>query len=246
MQLMAICEGFEGLRDVLTGDKLLLEMIDATCIERNLLPRFHGSRINQNAVSGKNMEKDPPSYMIFEEIAGSDLAWQIMNAAIDLALATPVSLESFRTNLASEDQAGGRKLAKHRARDIYLDIYWNLWKRTATLRKAVAKASVRKVLSPGKSKPNQEKEFWLAVNHTVAELDMSPGQREATADEIIGAFIANDSLPGLPQVQLDRDIRGKIRTPPRPLAMSKRYCFSSSVPPRFWRRDMIRSSWRRS
>jgi hypothetical protein len=118
-----------------------------------------------------------------------------MDASISLALAGPEDFEKFRSGLDSDGNSDGRKLVKHRVRDIYLQIYFNLWKRTARARKAHERSSGRIVRSPLPGKSLRESEFWKGVDEMAATLNLKPGDIESTAEQVIHEFVMDDKIP---------------------------------------------------
>lgn len=217
MQLMSICDNLTKLRDKLMVDELLLDMVDSTYNARDLFLRFYKGRLHQMNLkkaraSGAKGNKSP-SHLVFENIARSDLAGEIMCTAVDLALAGPEDFSRFRSALDAQGRSGNKKLAKHRARDIYLQIYWNLWKRTATARRIATTARGARSRQKATVK-DQEKEFWQAVKRAAANLDLSPQKIAATCNQLIESFATERDTFGQlsgPYHQEHRPVAGETR-----------------------------------
>lgn len=189
MQLMSICKDFEVLRNKLLVDKMLLDMVDATCVGRNLFQRYRPHPVRGATSHGTD---GSPSYLIFQEIATTELAWQIMRTSVDLALAGPESFEEFRENLDAQQDPDGRKLVKHRVRDIYVDIYLNLWKRINTIHRTEKKSPASRRGGPA---DNPEEEFWRAVDAAGEDLDLTLGSIDSICKKVLANFDAAERVP---------------------------------------------------
>lgn len=210
--LMAICDDLSTLRQHLLGDTLLCEMVNATFESRDLFLRFHRSLLAllpSQSRAGLDSDKDAAKYMIFPEIADSRLAGEMMRASIDLALAGPENFEEFRENLDDDRKPDGRKLAKHRARDIYLQLCFNLWKRTARVRRTADRTRFLTKDPAQNNVSSLENEFWAEVERLSGEIDLSPSGIQATAETMIAEYEDGAANHGLLHGPRHQDSRGR-------------------------------------
>ena len=198
-KLIAICDGFEKLRGHLIHSSLLRDMVEATHNSKDLFTRFHKDFLHLISISSARdlheagePEKLRSKYLVYEEIASAELARKVMKAAIDIALAGPESLNEFRTCLDEPDAPGGRKLAKHRARDVYMQIFWNLWKRVGTAKKSrPTQVSSNRSISASQ----QKSAFLKQVRMIEQEYDFSLERIKETANDILEKYFEDRNEP---------------------------------------------------
>jgi hypothetical protein len=136
-----LCRNPEACRKALSNDPFVRELIDAT-LDRSLFRRFH--RGHQKLDVFENARSiHPKTGLVAEPLANTDRASEVLSTAITFALAGPESFKSFR----DYPKGSGRKLVASLVRDIYLELMWNLQRRTqaALFRRAPKPAATTEV-----------------------------------------------------------------------------------------------------
>ena len=199
--LHAICDDFDLLREALLNTELLREMVEATFETKDLFVRYHRSLLTHMALGSRDVSELRPlgspealiKYRVFDEIANAELAMRLMGAAVDLALAGPEDLKSYRENLDENGKPDGRKLVKHRARDLYLEIYWNLWKRTARARRTSEALPKKKKASLGREEFDRQVANYadqISTEQIEAVLVGSPVRTPRQHRQFVGSCIS--------------------------------------------------------